>query len=171
MMATGCGRRNGTRDLLTVMVLACAVGGAAAAAEGGVACDVPSVDHPTLGAAVVDVLCQQIVLASGTYPESVLVSRSLAIDGQSSSVTTLRGRLVVAGAGTVLTLGDLRLESGCDRTLQASGGATVDSRYVDVLSVSSAGCPPLQSGIFSSSFESGEISDWSERSEGATGGP
>ena len=128
----------------------------------GPTCPVPSTPHPTLTAAIADPSCNQVTLASGSYAESVVVGRSLTIEGPNTGVATIRGRLIATGSSSTVVLRDLEIESGCQSTLQTSGGAQVDAASVDVRVTPTAGCPQLPSGIFDSSFESGDLTEWDD---------
>ena len=52
-------------------------------------CTVPSAPHPTIQEAVDDVGCTEIVIAAGTYAESVGIDRSLTVSGASTTGTTI----------------------------------------------------------------------------------
>ena len=92
----------------------------------------PSVGHPTIGAAVRDPVCTTVQLAAGTFAESVEVARDLVIAGAGSAASVVAGRLLVSGATSDVTLAGLRVDTtgtgvaGCwPRALEAAGGAEV----------------------------------------------
>lgn len=122
-------------------------------------CSVPG-SHADLQEAIDDPVCSTIELQAQTYGESVLVARSLTLAGPSGNPATLQGLLRVTGAGTVVQLADLRIESGCaGTTLRVRGGAQVESTRVAARSSSTLPCPPFP--IFNDGFESGDTSAWS----------
>ncbi len=122
-------------------------------------CPVPAIAHPSIQAAVDDAACTEIVLAPQDFAESVAVSRNLEIEGDSSTTTTIEGKVTVTGASTEVTLQDLRVEGGgCfPVALDISGGAQV-TRGQDIVVTNSAGgqCP-----IFTDGFELGATVAWS----------
>jgi hypothetical protein len=122
-------------------------------------CSVPSVPHPTVQAAVDDAACTEIVLAAQVLAESVAVSRSLLLRGDSSATTVILGQVTVTGDTTEVTLQDLQVDGGgCfSVALDVGGGAQVTSQQ-DVVVTNAAGeeCP-----IFLDGFESGDTSAWS----------
>ena len=122
-------------------------------------CSVPSVPHPVIQAAVDDAACTEIVLAAQVFAESVAVSRSLLLRGDSSATTVIEGRVTVTGDTTEVTLQDLQVDAGgCfSVALDVRGGAQVTSQQ-DVVVINAAGgeCP-----IFLDGFESGDTTLWS----------
>ena len=155
------------RALLTLVLVGIIGGGPAHAksrdaGERGAACSVPSGEHATLTAAIEDLGCAQISLAGGSYSESVVVTRSVTIDGPAAGGVTIRGRLLAAGESTLVVLRDLELESACASTLEATGGAEIDATSTEVLANVTAGCPTFPSHIFASSFESGALAEWGD---------
>jgi hypothetical protein len=122
-------------------------------------CSVPSVAHPSIQAAVDDAACTEVVLAAQVFSESVAVSRSLVLRGDSSATTKIAGQVTVTGDATEVTLQDLQVDGGgCfPVALDVSGGAQVTSQQ-DVVVTNAAGeeCP-----IFLDGFESGNTSAWS----------
>jgi hypothetical protein len=81
-----------------------AVGGGVSFAAGGgtTVCDVPS-RYPTIQAAVNDVNCKTIRVASGAYAENVTVSRSVTLQGAQAGqdARSRRGRESVVSGGTL----------------------------------------------------------------------
>jgi hypothetical protein len=136
-----------------------AVGPAWTAVAEAAVCAVPSGPHPTIQAAVDDAACTEVVLAAQSFAESVAVSRSLLLRGDSSATTVIEGQMTVTGNTTVVTLQDLAVYGGgCYlAALDVVGGARVTS-HQDVVVFNTAGgeCP-----IFIDGFESGDTSAWS----------
>jgi hypothetical protein len=123
-------------------------------------CPVPTVAHPSIQAAVDDAACTEIVLAAQVLAESVAVSRSLLLRGDSSATTVILGQVTVTGDTTEVTLQDLQVDGGgCfSVALDVGGGAQVTSQQ-DVVVTNAAGgeCP-----IFLDGFESGDTTAWSK---------
>lgn len=122
-------------------------------------CTVPSVPHPGIQAAVDDAVCTEIVLAARAFAESVAVSRSMLLRGNSSATTVIMGQVTVTGDTTVLNLQDLQIDGGgCSSSaLEVAGGAQVTSQQdVVVTNAAGGGCP-----MFSDGFESGDLTRWS----------
>ena len=155
--------RRGERDAkpsgsvigLCFLVLASICASTASAAE----CPVPTLPYPSIQAAVDDATCTEITLAAQDFAESVAVSRSLVLGGDSSTTTTIVGQVTVTGATTEVTLQDLKVDGGGCFTagLDVGGGAQVTSQQ-DVVVVNAAGgqCP-----IFTDGFELGASVAWS----------
>ena len=122
-------------------------------------CPVPTLAYPSIQAAVDDTSCTEITLAAQDFAESVAVSRSLVLGGDSSASTTIVGQVTVTGATTEVTLQDLKVDGGgCFLVgLDVGGGAQVASQQ-DVVVVNAAGgqCP-----IFTDGFELGATVAWS----------
>jgi hypothetical protein len=122
-------------------------------------CPVPTLGHPTIQAAVDDVACTEIVLEAADFAESVTVSRSLTLRGDSSTTTTIEGQVTVSGASVEVTLQDLELEGGGCFTvaLDVGDGAQITSGQ-DVVVVNADGgeCP-----VFTDGFELGATAKWS----------
>ncbi len=122
-------------------------------------CNVPDGTYPTIQSAVDDPVCTDIQLAAQTYPESVVVPRSLTIQGVGSS-SVVGGFMRAHGAGVIVIANALRVEASCARgSLQSwTGGELV---AVDVEAVSSINFDCPGSPIFTDGFESGDTSAWS----------
>ena len=122
-------------------------------------CTVPTLAYPSIQAAVNDAACTEITLAAQDFAESVAVSRSLVLGGDSSSTTTIVGQVTVTGGTTEVTLQDLKVDGGgCFSVgLDVGGGAQITSGQ-DVVVVNAAGgqCP-----IFTDGFELGASVAWS----------
>lgn len=120
-------------------------------------CSVPSVQHPTLAAALADPQCSPIVLAAGVFAETVEIGRSVTVQGASSASTVIQGQVRVV-AGTVALNGLSIDTSGPDlrgrftQALLADGAARVSG--LDLRTVHR----PL---LFGDGFESGSTSAWS----------
>lgn len=129
-------------------------------------CNVPSPGQPTVGAAVRDTSCTTIQLAPGSFPENVVVDRTLALQGAGSGASSLEGYLAAAGSGSSVTLAALTVDgtaegvAGCwNGLLSVSAGAEV---------VAGPDVVVLQSGmvgqtcrLFADGFESGGLLAWS----------
>lgn len=118
--------------------------------------------HGTIQAAVLDPACSSVELPAGTYAESVVVTRSLSLLGPSGATATISGGLVADGAGILVELTDLTLDStssgvaGCvPRALVSTGGARVTTNGVRVAAAATGSC------IFVDSFESSTTARWS----------
>lgn len=125
-------------------------------------CNVPSGSHPTIQDAVDDLACTEVVIATGTFVESVVVDRSLEITGASSSTTIVEGRLAVTGTGVHLALDSLKIDAsapsvaGCyPEAVDVGGGASVTSN--DLVAVNGDGDACL---LFGDGFESGNTTAW-----------
>jgi hypothetical protein len=122
-------------------------------------CSVPSQPHPTIQAAVNDAACTEIVLAAKVFAESVAISRSLLLRGDSSATTVIEGQVTVTGGSTEVTLRGLQVDGGgCfSEALDVGDGAQVTSQQ-DVVVINAAGgeCP-----IFLDGFELGNTLAWS----------
>ncbi len=122
-------------------------------------CSVPSVAHPTIQNAADDGSCTEIVLAAQVFVETVAISRSLLLRGDSSTATVIEGRVTVTGGTTEVTLQNLQVDGGGCVTvaLDVGGGAQVTSQQdVVVLNAPGGECP-----IFLDGFELGNTSVWS----------
>ncbi len=129
-------------------------------------CNVPSASHPTIQAAVADLACTEVVVAAGTYVESVDVDRTLEITGASSSTTVVEGRITATGAGVELALDSLTVDAstpsvaGCFwEAIDVSGGAAMTS--TDLVAINGDGEACL---IFGNGFETGNTGAWSATS-------
>jgi len=109
--------------------------------------------------AVDDAACTEIVLAAQVFPQSVAVTRSLVLRGDSSSTTVIRGQLTVTGGATEISLQNLQVNGGgCfSVALDVGDGAQVTSQQdLVVLNDAGGGCQ-----IFLDGFESGDTTAWS----------
>jgi len=122
-----------------------------AGAAGADTCAVPSPAYPSIQSAVDAPSCSQIDVAAGTYPEQVVIGRSLELAGAGSTESFVLGGVEV-GAGTVMVTG-LSL-SGPGEALRAHSGAEVSGFDLEV--VSGALDPPL----FADGFEDGTTGAW-----------
>ena len=116
-------------------------------------CNVPSVLHPDIQAAIDDMGCAPIVVAAGTYQEIVVVDRALSLDGAGSDQTFIRGQIQVS-AGTV-HLNGLHITGPADALWAHSGG---EISGFDLVVIDGAVQGTL---IFADGFESGGTSPWS----------
>ncbi len=159
LIRSRCGERDakpsGSVIGLCFLFLASICASTASAAE----CPVPTLAYPSIQAAVDDATCTEITLAAQDFAESVAVSRSLVLGGDSSASTTIVGQVTVTGVTTGVTLQDLKVDGrGCFSVgLDVGGGAQVASQQ-DVVVVNAAGgqCP-----IFTDGFELGATVAWS----------
>lgn len=131
-------------------------------------CPVPTIAHPTLGAAVRDVACTTIQLAAGTFAENVVLARDLAIEGAGSGFSILTGAIEVSGAASDVTLARLALDgaaaavAGCwPSLLRATGGARLEAS--DDVSVTNSGSSSGVCRLFVDGFESAGMLAWSDR--------
>jgi len=122
-------------------------------------CLVPSVPHPTIQVAVDDSACTEIVLAAQVFAESVAVSRSLLLRGDSSATSVIEGQVTVTGGTTEVTLQSLQVDGGgfYSVALDVAGGAEVTSQQDVVVTNAAGGEYP----IFADGFESGDLAAWS----------
>ena len=124
-------------------------------------CTVPG-SHATIQEAANDPGCAEIDLAAQTYPESVVLSRTLTIAGPGTGGTVVQGLVLISGAGTVATLRDLRVENGCvPDAVRASGGARLVGESLQVQRAEGLPCPLTADTIFVDGFESGNTGAWS----------
>ena len=143
-----------SRSLVLVLVFAPVVPPLTAAT-----CPVPSTTHPNIQSALDDATCSPVVLGSQTYSEEVVISRSLTMQGTSSTATIVEGRVAVTG-GTV-QLNSLRIGTAAPTgttphtsALSSSGGAQVSGADLVVLKAEDV---PL----FVDDFESSNTNAWS----------
>jgi len=129
-------------------------------------CQVPSGTYPTIQAAVDAPVCTEIVLAAGTFTESVVVARDLTMGGVSAATTVIAGRVTVQGASTVVSLEDLTVDataSGVAGTfteaLLVEDGAELSGSNIVVLNAAID-----QQPVFADGFESGDTTAWSTAS-------
>jgi len=150
---------NGRRLVSIGVLIWC---GSAVAAV-AVTCTVPSGTYPTIGSAIANPACTDIVLQAGSFHESVTVSRSLSITGASSTASTIVGQVRVDGATTVVSLEDLAVDAadaavaGCfARGIDVDGGARVTGGDIVVTNATGIACL-----LFGDDFESGTTGAWS----------
>ena len=127
-------------------------------------CTVPSSSHETIQEAVDDIGCTEIELAPQLFIESLSLTRSLVLRGESSSATTIEGRVVVTGASTSVSLQSLTIDGsalpvkGCFEVVLdvADGGRVAADDDVVVINTRAGDCP-----IFADGLELGDSSRWS----------
>jgi len=118
-------------------------------------CQVPSTSHPTIQSAVDDAACTEIVVAAGTFAESVSVERDLTLRGAGSGSTVVDGLVEVRGAAVeIRELAVLSDPGATAQTVWAHTGAEVTC--FDVVAVNGAESP-----LFADGFETGDTSRWS----------
>jgi hypothetical protein len=126
-------------------------------------CTVPAASHPTIQAAVDDLACTEIVVAAGSFVESLEIDRNLDITGDSSTTTVIEGRVTAAVAGVALTLNNLTVNAGASSVagcypiaVDISSGAALTSSDLVVINALGDACL-----IFSNGFETGDTGAWS----------
>jgi hypothetical protein len=125
-------------------------------------CTVPGT-HATIQEAADDPTCATIVLSAQTYPESVVIRRSLTLAGPGTGGAVVQGLVLIAGATTEATLSDLRVENGCrPDALRTASGARVTGTNLQVERSESLPCPLTADAIFVDGFDSGNTSAWSD---------
>ena len=86
-------------------------------------CTVPG-SHATIQEAADDPTCVTVNLTAQTYPESIVIRRSLTLAGPTSGGAVVQGLVLMTGSGTQVTLNDLNVENGCaPDAIRTSGGA------------------------------------------------
>ncbi len=122
-------------------------------------CTVPD-QVPSIAAALADPACETIVLGAQSYPESVVVSRSVTIQGVSSDATVIEGQVQVV-AGTV-ALDHLRVDTSSaalagrfHQALVVEAGARLSGTDLRVVH---------KALLFGDGFESGNTTAWSQTS-------
>jgi len=124
-------------------------------------CPVPG-SHATIQEAIDDPACATITLSAQTYTESIVIRRSLTLAGPGSGGAVVQGLLLIAGATTMVTLNDLRVENGCvPDALRTSGGAKLTGNNLQVERSEGLPCPATADTIFTDGFESGNTTAWS----------
>jgi nitrous oxidase accessory protein NosD len=115
-------------------------------------CTVPSTSHPAIQTAVDDVGCDPVVIAPGSFPETLVIARSLTLQGAGSSQSFVQGGIEVQSGEVVVT--GLHV-SGTGGALWSHSGAEVSG--FDLVVVDGAFEPPL----FADGFEDGTADAWS----------
>jgi hypothetical protein len=124
-------------------------------------CTVPG-SHATIQVATDDPACATVILSAQTYPESVVLRRSVTIAGPAAGGAVIQGLVLTSGAATVATLRDLRVENGCfPDAVRAAGGARIEGDTLDVVRSAGLPCPATADTIFANGFESGNTGAWS----------
>ncbi len=134
--------------ILTATVLTVAM----ALPAGAATCNVPSAPHPTIQAAVDDIGCAPIVIAAGTYSESVAIARTVNLTGAGSDQTFIQGQVQIT-SGTVHLAG-LHITGPAD-ALWAHSGAEVSGFDLEVVN------GDVETPLFADDFESGGTGAWS----------
>jgi hypothetical protein len=135
------------------------------AVAGADICSVPSVNYPTIGAAVRAVACTTVTISAGTFPENVEIARDLAVQGAGSAATFVQGRFVVSGAGVDVTLNALQVDgttagvAGCGSEILAVSGGAILTSGSDLRVLQAAGGGACR--LFVDGFESGGTLAWS----------
>ena len=124
-------------------------------------CTVPG-SHATIQEAIDDPACATVNLAAQTYPESIVIRRSLTLAGPGAGGAVVQGLVLMTGSGTQVTLNDLKVENGCaPDALRASGGAKLTGDNLQVERSTALPCPATADTIFTDGFESGNTTAWS----------
>jgi hypothetical protein len=151
----------------TSMLRAGLVGGALLALPATAAaqiCSVP-VQRPTVQTAVADTSCSEVVLAAGTYPESITITRTVSLTGAGAASSIISGQMRVLGSGTVLTLAELAVDTtGARAGCYTSAMAVLDggnARPTQVVVSNAQGAPASPCPLFADGFESGALGAWS----------
>ena len=127
-------------------------------------CTVPG-SHATIQEATDDPACATVTLSAQTYPESIVIRRSMTLAGPGSGGAVVQGLLLIAGATTEATLQDLTVENGCvPDALRTSGGAKLAGNNLQVERSAALPCPLTADAIFVDGFETGNTSAWSNTS-------
>jgi hypothetical protein len=125
-------------------------------------CTVPG-SHATIQEAADDPACAEIVLAAQTYPESIVLRRSVTVAGPGTGGAVVQGLVLVSGSDTVVALQHLGVENSCiPDALRASGGAEVVGDHLEVIRSATLPCPDTADTIFIDGFESGNTGAWSD---------
>lgn len=124
-------------------------------------CTVPGT-HATIQEAADDPACATVTLAAQTYPESIVLRRSVAVAGSGTGGAVVQGLVLVAGATTQVTLNDLRVENGCvPDALRTTSGARITGNNLQVERSDGLPCPLTADAIFVDGFETGNTGAWS----------
>ncbi len=127
-------------------------------------CTVPG-SHATIQEASDDPACATITLSAQTYPESIVIRRSLTLAGPGSGGAVVQGLVLMTGSGTQVTLQDFNVENGCvPDALRTSGGAKLTGDNLEVERSSTLPWPLTADAVFVNGFESGNTSAWSNTS-------
>lgn len=126
-------------------------------------CQVPSGPYPTIQAAVDTPVCTEIVLAAGTFAESVVIARGLALRGASAETTVIEGQVAVQGTATAVALDHLTVDGSAPgaagtftEALLVEAGAELSGQNIIVLNAAIG-----QQPVFADGFESGDTTAWS----------
>jgi len=128
---------------------------------GAATCNAPSASYSSIQSAVDVINCTEIVVASGSFYENVVIGRTLEIQGVSSASTTIVGKVTVEGFGTKATLKSMTIavepEDLPYEGLVVVGDAEVipDDLVIGTTDLNAA------DHIFSDGFESGDTALWS----------
>ena len=120
--------------------------------SGAATCNVPSGTHPDLQTAVDDIGCDPIVVGAGSFVETVVVDRSLSLDGTGSDQSFIQGGVEVQ-AGTVNITG-FHI-SGPGEALWSHSGAEVSG--FDLVVINGV----VENPLFADGFEGGPTGAWS----------
>jgi hypothetical protein len=124
-------------------------------------CTVPGT-HATIQGAADDPVCATVVLAAQTYPESIVLRRTVTIAGPGTGGAVIQGLVLVIGSDTAATLRDLEVANGCTPdALRAAGGAELAGDNLSVTRSDTLPCPLTADTIFTDGFESGNTGAWS----------
>jgi hypothetical protein len=120
-------------------------------------CNVPS-SYPTIHAALEVVNCTEIILEPGTHQGHVTIDRSLLLQGNGSSSTTVVGKVQVQGTSTQVELDALTIAIG-PKASPSDGLVVVgDAEVIPDDLVIGVGA---SSAAFWDGFERGNTTAWS----------
>ena len=120
-------------------------------------CTVPSTGYPTVQTALDDPQCDPVLLNAGTFVGSLVIDRSVTVEGQSSATSIIEGQVTVSAGPVVLNALTITTDTALQRgrfqhALEAAAGAHVSG--VDLVVVHRA-------LLFGDGFESGTTAGWS----------
>ena len=124
-------------------------------------CTVPDGSYPTVQSAINDVTCTTINLSDQSYPESILIYRSVTIAGP-PGLADIAGFVKVQGGSTVVQMNNVMVQNGCQPlAFEVMTGSQFDSTRLEVIYQAGDPCPELEVTLFADGFESGNTSAWS----------
>jgi hypothetical protein len=146
---------------LTTAAVVALCGFSAALPLGAQTCTVPA-SHATIQEAADDPACAEVVLSAQTYPESVVLRRTVTVAGPGTGGAVIQGLVLVAGSDTTATLRDLEVANGCTPdAVRATGGAELLGETLTVTRSETLPCPLTADTIFTDGFETGTTGAWS----------
>jgi hypothetical protein len=122
-------------------------------------CDVPS-QYPTITSALAQPACVTIVVAAGTFAETLRCERDVTIQGGGSGAATISGAVRVSPSAAAVHLSGLTIDaSTCapEAIVIDPGGQLTTDEVVTTSGSTGGACV-----IFADGFESGNTAAWSE---------